>query len=251
MSVTEEYEFWIDAYSPETISMKRLGEYMARLGKLLGQEERVHFIEMRGGSTALAINIEREAVPKVKERIDNIKNAESANDAKFAEKELNDMLRSDNAVGEFRQVTEGAPIALLKFAGREIPKPERLGPFTETAVVKGELVRIEGEDNTKHAGIKDSVGRMWSGDMSRELAVQMREFLFELVVVEGAARWIREEDGAWELKSFHINTCKKLPSDNLEDDIKNLRNVAGSKWREMQDPIGFIRESRNDDDEIH
>lgn len=251
VSDTEEYEFWIDAYSPQTISMKRLGEYMARLGKLLGQEDRVHFLELRGGSTALAMNIEREAIPKVKDRIDNIKRAEASNDAMFAQKELNDMLRSDNAIGEFRHIIQGARAPMLRFAGREIPKPQKIGPFTQPAIFKGELVRLEGKDSTKHAGIMDSQGRVWSGNMSLELAVHMRELLFEWVLVEGLARWIRTEDGTWDVVDFHIDSCQELPKDNLGEDIKNLRAISGNNWKEMQDPIGFIRESRHDDDEIH
>ncbi len=251
MSETEEYEFWIDAYSPETISMKRLGEYMARLGKLLGQEDRVHFHELRGGSTALAMKIEREAVPKVKQRIDNIKNADASNDVMFAQKELNDMLRSDNAIGEFRKITQGNPTPILRFAGREIPRPQKIGPFNEPATFKGQLIRLEGKDATKHAGIMDAQGRIWSGEVPLDLAVQMRELVFEWVIVEGMARWMRSEDGLWEVTDFHINSCKPLPKDTLEEDIKSLRDIADNQWGKMKDPIGFIRESRNDDDEIH
>lgn len=251
MSDTEEYEFWIDAYSPQTISMKRLGEYMTRLGKLLGQEDRVHFLELRGGSTALAMNIEREAVPKVKDRIDNIKRAEAPNDAMSVQKELNDMLRSDNAIGEFRHIVQDTSATILRFAGREIPKPQKIGPFTEHATFKGELVRLEGKDATKHAGILDSQGRVWSGVMSMDLAVHMRELLFEWVIVEGMARWTRNEDGTWEVSHFQIDSCTELPKDTLGDDIKNLRGIPGNNWKDMQDPIGFIRESRNDEDGIH
>lgn len=251
MSDTEEYEFWIDAYSPETISMKRLGEYMSRVGKLLGQEDRVHFLEVRGGSTSLAMKIEREAVPKVIQRVENIKAAEASNDAMFAEKELNEMLRSDNAIGELRQVTSGQPSTILRFAGREIPKPQKIGPFSEPATFKGELIRLEGKDATKHAGIMDAQGRVWSGVMPIDLAVQMRELLFEWVLVEGMAKWTRSEEGTWDLVDFHISSCKALPKGTLEEDISNLRSIADNQWKKMQDPIGFVRESRNDDDEIH
>lgn len=251
MSETEEYEFWMDAYSPETISIKRLGEYMARLGKLLGNEDRVHFHELRGGSTALAMKIEREAVPKVKQRLVNIKNAEASNEALFAEKELNDMLRSDNAIGELRQVAPGDKRLILRFGGREIPKPQKIGPFSEPAIIKGELIRLEGKDATKHAGIMDAQGRVWSGEIALDVAVQIRGLMWEWVIVEGTAKWSRNEDGVWDLIDFHIHSCKPLPKDTLEDDIQSLRDIPNNKWNTMQDPLGFIRESRNDDDEIH
>jgi len=252
MNTDEDYEFWIEAYTPKTIPMKRLGEYMAQLGRLLGHESSVHFHELREGSTTVGVKIEREAVPKVQQRILSIKRAEATNDATTAQAQINEMLRSDNAVAEFRRCQpEGETEPMLRLAGREIPKPQRIGPFSEAAAFKGELVRIEGADVTKHAGIMDAQGRLWSGEMSRELAIQMRSLLFEWVIVEGMARWLRNEQGEWELKGFQIQSCKALPKDTLADDVQALRNVAGNQWKDTPDPLGFIRESRGDEDEIH
>jgi len=39
-------EFVIDAYSPETLPMSRLAEYMAQLATLLGEKDHVHFVEL-------------------------------------------------------------------------------------------------------------------------------------------------------------------------------------------------------------
>ncbi len=98
MSDSEQFEFWIEAYSPETIAMKRLGEYMTQLGKLLGQEDRVHFEKLKGGSTTIAYKVEREAVAKVNQRVSDIKRSEAANDVKYAHDTLNAMLYSDGAI---------------------------------------------------------------------------------------------------------------------------------------------------------
>lgn len=249
----EQYELWIDAYSPETIPLKRLGEYMEQLGRLLGHWESVHFHRLEGGSTAVQVEVQREAVPKIEQRIDSIKRAEAPGDVVDAQNLLNEMLRDDNAIGEFRRLKRGnrPQLRLITFAGREIPKPQKVGPFNEPATFKGELVRIEGEDETKHAGIKDAQGRLWSGDMNRQMAVEMREYLFEWVMVEGIARWLRNENGEWELAAFHIRGCKLLPKDTLADDIEALRKIPGNKWLQLKDPLGVIRESRKDDDEIH
>jgi hypothetical protein len=251
MKETQEYEFWIDAYSPEDIPMKRLGEYMAQLGKLLGEEDRVHFKEVRSGSTKLAFGVEREATQKVFDRVENIKRAEAANDVLKAKDQLNEMLRQDGAIGELRRVTTAGQEPMLRLAGREIPKPQKVGPFSEPAIFKGELVRLEGADDTKHASILDSQGRLWAGYMSRTVAIGMREYIFESVMVSGAAQWIRTEKGEWEVKSFEITGFKPLGKDSLEEDLHALRQVPGNQWKEMDDPLGYIREQRKDDDEIH
>ena len=46
-------EFVIDAYSPETLPMSRLAEYMAQLATLLGEKSHVHFVELAAGSAKL------------------------------------------------------------------------------------------------------------------------------------------------------------------------------------------------------
>ena len=140
---------------------------------------------------------------------------------------------------------------ILRFPGREIPKPRAVGPFSEPATFKGELVRLEGEDDTKHAGVKDTLGRTWVGHMNRDLAIRMRQYLFEWVRVSGDARWIRTEDGEWQLRSFHISDCKPLSKETLDEDILALRNIPGNEWKNIDDPVAFIREQRKDDDEIH
>jgi hypothetical protein len=226
---------------------------MAQLGKLLGHEDRVHFKGLRGGSTVLACKIEREAEPKVQQRLSDLRISEAANDAVAAQKELNEMLREDNAVAEFRHYEEGqiTSAVMARFPGREIPVPKKLGPISEPTSFKGELIRIEGEDSTKHAGIKDSLGRIFKGEMSRDLAIQMRELLFEWVQVDGTGKWLREEDGTWQLKNFRIERCVQLSKEGLADDINALRKVEGSEWRELNDPLEFIRDMRSDGDEIH
>ena len=41
-----EYRLKIDVFTPETLPMQRLSLYMAELAKLLGEPERVHFVEV-------------------------------------------------------------------------------------------------------------------------------------------------------------------------------------------------------------
>ena len=113
------------------------------------------------------------------------------------------------------------------------------------------MIRLEGKYATKHAGILDAQDREWSGKMPIDLAVQIRELMWEWVIVEGTAKWTRSEEGIWELIDFHISSCKPLPEGALKEDIENLCGIEGNQWKKMDDPIGFIRESRNDEDEVH
>ena len=81
MAQRQEYRFKIDAFTPETLPMARLAEYMAELATLLGTQERVHFVRLEGGSTTLVQEIEYEAIPKVRERLNGIKTRSAPEDA--------------------------------------------------------------------------------------------------------------------------------------------------------------------------
>lgn len=243
-----EFKFEIKAYSPDTIPMDRLAQYMAVFARILGNTKQVHFKTLVPGSTGVVARAQYEAIPKVTTRLFSAKHGDAPIDLLAGIEAANDMLRDDNATGE---IQHGKAAQIIYFPGKEIPRPEKVGPFREPASFKGELIRLEGGDTTKHAGIKDAEGRVWKAEMSRDIALQMREFLFELVIVDGIATWVRNEDGAWEVKSFQLTGCVPLSKDSLEDDVQKLRGISGNSWKTMKDPIGFIHESRNDDDEIH
>jgi hypothetical protein len=64
----QEYKFKIDAYSPETMLLGRLAEYLTDLSKLFGEDKSVHLIRVEGGSTVPVFLVEREAEPKIRDQ---------------------------------------------------------------------------------------------------------------------------------------------------------------------------------------
>lgn len=128
MTMPEEYRFWIDAYSPESIPMARLAAYMHKLATLLGQEDRVHFARLEPGSTSVVHRIEREAVPKIRQRVALVATGDGPDDAKKAYRELNDMLRNDNAIGELRSTTDN----ILRSLGAKLRSRSELALLSST-----------------------------------------------------------------------------------------------------------------------
>ena len=49
--------------------MARLAEYMLQFAKFLGEQERVHFVDIERGSSVLLARIEEVAAPKVERRL--------------------------------------------------------------------------------------------------------------------------------------------------------------------------------------
>ena len=68
-----EYRFEIDAYTPETIPLSRLSQYLGDLARIMGESANVHLVRIEKGSTAPIIRVDWEAEPKVRERLRAVK----------------------------------------------------------------------------------------------------------------------------------------------------------------------------------
>src|SRR5207237_598661 len=114
------YIFKIDALSPQTIPMARLAEYMTKLAAMFGNQERVHCVELRSGSTILVNEIESEALPEVRERIHGIRINEAPAEVSDAYAGISALLRHDRASAVLLPPESAAPV--LKFPGEEKEK---------------------------------------------------------------------------------------------------------------------------------
>jgi len=122
----------------------RLAEYMHDLTVLLGQPEAVHFVRVRKGSTVLVRKIEREAIPKVEDRVAGVRDGLGPPDAVQAERRINRRLRDDNASGA---LIRGARATIIKFPGREETELS-FGTFSEEGRIDGVVIRIGGESES-------------------------------------------------------------------------------------------------------
>jgi hypothetical protein len=252
----DEYEFWLDAYTPETIPMERLAKYMAALAKMLGNESSVHFARLEAGSTQKIFRVEKEAARKVFDRLEEVAKGEAANDdATSAFNDVNKLLRDDNAVGRLSRKTPNSPSSavILRFLGRELPEPPTYGPFNDVAVVEGELIRIGGRDTSAHATIVDPEGKAWSCEMDRQLAQRMAPYLYKgpVLRVKGEARWKRLENAKWSLLSFKLEDFDVLSEDTLESVTERLRELRKTDWDNVDDVDAFITASRGESDGLH
>ena len=231
--------FKIDVFTPDTLPMARLAEYMAQFAKLLGEPDRVHFVEVERGSAVLRARIDEVAVPKVTRRLSEAAQGHGDPVALKALKDLDDMLANDNAVG---QLLDEAGAVVIAFAGRNRPKPLEYGPFREDGVLEGVVIKM--------GGIGESVP-IWLEDNKRihrcaarhptdgRLAKHYRR---ELLRVSGTGSWIRLESGAWQMRSFDIKDFEILDDAPLADVIKRLHGVEGANWGD--DPLAELEQLR-------
>ncbi len=241
-----EYRFVIDAYSPETLPMSRLAEYMADLARLLGKAEQVHFVRLEPGSTVLVQNVEPEAVPEVRKRVQAIVRDDAPADVAAAFKALNRHLANDNAIGSLQE-GDGE---VVRFPGRERPQPLTFGAFNEPGVLDGVLIRVGGRDDTVPVHLQD-------GDIihvcnaTRDMARRLAAHLYGPVLrVRGEGRWERDADGNWSMKRFNISGFEELDDAPLAEIVGRLRAVEGSRWSDVDDLPAELQRLRGLDEAL-
>lgn len=236
------YTFDIDAYTPETIPMGRLAEYMVVLARMFGERDNVHFAGLQQGSTRLVSRVQREAAPKVRDNLLAAAAGEGRPDAAKAFRTANDMLRKDNA-SALLLLEE---TSVLAFPGKRQLRPEKLGPFTQGIEKDGVLVRIGGVDRSAHATIEDSAGVTWSFEVARELAVELAHHLFATPIrLLGTGRFFRDEDGAWQHTSLRAHAFQTLQASDLADTVRRIRSATADAWRTHDDPMAMLRSLRD------
>lgn len=246
--------FYIDAYSPETIPLSKLAEYMADFAAILGRSHATHFESLDKGSTKLVVRVEFEDVPKVTTRLSDIRRGNPPRDAAKVFTQIDNRLANDNAIGRiYIDGDEGKPSTeLLTFPGRERPKAVSYGPFTQEGNLDGLLIAVGGKDETVPLRLQNGETIYTNCDTTRLIARELGKHLFEPIRIHGTGRWTRETDGTWTLIRFRVHRFEILGKDSLRDIVGSLRAIRGSEWRTMKDPLAELEDLRQDeDDELH
>jgi hypothetical protein len=242
--------FCINAYSPATIPMARLAEYMQEFATLLGNKHGVHFHDLRLGSTQLVARIDREEIPKVDEQLERLSRNEASQEVAKARDEIDRLLSADNATG---YIFEGdTPTAqIIRFPGITRPRPTRYGPFKQFGTLDGVLVSVNGTDQTIHIQLQNDQIKYTGIETDRDTARRLAQHFFEPIRVSGNGRWLREENGTWTLKGFRVDSFEVLQNSELSDVVSVLRQIRGSSWSEMEDPLSALLELRDSKDGVH
>lgn len=234
METPNALDFSIDVFSPDTIPMARLAEYILELAALYGSQASVHFKGIRKGSAVLEAVVDDDAVDAVESRLRLAHDAAAPDDLRRAFQNLNNMLRADQAIGEVRQSADGV---ILAFPGRNTPV-QKTYRVKEAGVLDGVVIRIGGKDNTIPVWLKDVDGTIHkceaNSDMAREL---IQHYLSTPIRVTGQGDWLRGENGVWSLEKFKISGWEALDDASIADILNAARLAKGNGWNEVDDPI--------------
>lgn len=239
-----EYRFKIDAYSPVTMPLGRLAEYLADLAILFGEDKSIHLIEVEEGSTVLVNLVEKEAEPKVLENLDAVSRKEAPPERMRAAESIDERLRRDNAIG-FVIAPTGDNI--IKFPGREHAEPLTYGPFNEPGVLIGKPIMVGGKNDPVPVHLEGKEG-IYDCLAKRDIARRIAPYLFtNYIKVEGIGRWVRRPTGHWEMIKFTIKNFDPVEDVSLRESIQRLRALP-AKWKEKEDPLDELMSIRHGTD---
>lgn len=250
VAMEREYRFRIaDSYTPQTLPMERLADYVAAFAKLLGEKENVHFHGIETGSAVLVATIDVPAQPKVRDRLIALRDGHGPTDAQRAFADLDELLRKDNATGT---VSSDTGAVVIPFPGRSRPEPMAYGPIRQDGTIDGQLIRIGGKDETVPVHLRDGAVIHTGLNCTPEIARKMAQhFGGPILRVHGKGTWFRTGNGEWELKGFRISDFEILDDARLLTVVDKLRKVEGSDWRGLPDPVRVLLEERHDEGTTH
>lgn len=180
-------------------------------------------------------------------RVQNARDPNAPSEIRRPYKKIDELLRSDNAVGKLRRGKSNVVV----FPGRKAATNPRMGPFTEQSTLDGRIVRVGGTDATAHALIEDGDGTILSAECTRELAIELAQYLYKQPVrLVGNARWVRTEVGDWELLSFRAKEFVPITPGDLASAIGKIREIDAD-WKKETDPAALLRRLRGENDEVH
>lgn len=217
--------------------MSRLAEYMGELAAILGEEKSVHFERLERGSTVIVHKIEREAVPKVRERTAAVRQNSGPNEALRAYKAVNKLLRDDNAVG-ILQEKKGV---VIRFPGREEVE-EKYPAIKQQGTLDGIVISVGGADRTVHVRLLsegETITSLYT--TNRQLGKELASKFDENVRLVGVGSWTRDGEGKWKLENFRIDAFDVLKPLSLSDALSELKALHIVFDQSAYDELSVIR----------
>jgi hypothetical protein len=248
MDSREHLNFRIDSFTPETLPMARLAQYLAHLSTLYGNDDSVHFERLRRGSAIVQVSIEEPAFPKVLQRLQSVKTGDPDPEAHRAFKAIDKLLRNDNAVGT---ITRSGKTKILEFPGRKLPVIDPITIYQPTSI-DGVVIKIGGRDETIPVTLRDVEGKIVNCEVrgiaqAKELS---RHYLTETLRLSGSGKWSRSGSGTWVLESLLIQSFEILDEATLDSVLSALRAVRGNGWADAENPLKIWKKMRGVDDSL-
>ena len=222
----------IKGFTPQSLPLGRLGEYVCALAELIGDDVKTSFERVTKGSAQLKVIIDDSDDITAVTRIRLAPSAEEGSPVRRGYEKIQSLLAADKTSAEFKP-SKGA--AILKFPGA--PKGEiRLAVVKEFGELNGRIIKVGGRDETIPIALRTADGEVISCTSNIDMARRLKPYLLEPidVILEGIGRWKRSDSGAWTAIEFKITDFSVMDFNGFDAALEAARS-EGSGWDSVQD----------------
>lgn len=241
MADFQELSFVIPGYTPETIPLGRLIEYLQQVAVILGDPESIHLVDIREGSVAPILHAPKSVAVEAKERARRVSRGDGTRKQVGAYNRVRRMLRHDTPSIDQPALLRSDSQVLL-----EIPAaPEEtsvLAGVRQATSIDGQLIRVGGAGEDATLQLQDLQGSIHSRfTAKRSLAKELARLLWEPVRLHGVGLWQRTADGAWLLDRMQVQSFETLEDEDHQTIIARLRGL-NVRWPD--DVLTRLRDER-------
>lgn len=224
MADYEEFSFVIPAYSPETMPLDRLIEYLQQISAVIGDAANLHLVEIKKSSTAPTFLMPKRAALMASERAAQLNRGDGTRDQVRAYNRLRRMVRRDAPEARRPAVLSSSTRVILEIQ----PAPVDTGVLSgirQASSFDGLLISVGGVDAAS-IRLQAFDGQVVAGfTASRSVAKELAKLIYEPVRVSGPGIWGRAEDGVWALEKMQVQSFEPLADEPAGELLARLRAI--------------------------
>lgn len=227
MDDLERFEFTVPGYTPETMPLDRLIEYLSQLMIILGQSSDLHLVDIKRSSTKPVMVMPHHAAVKARKRARETWEGGGSQRARQAYQRIRRMVADDGGTPATLSTRDGT---ILEFPGVDDGADQEISSLRQASSITGELIRVGGETEFDQILIRDFSGEVISGCFStKDVAKQLAKHLHESVRLDGIATWSRNRQGEWQIQRMKVLSWETLEETKLGDALAELHKLT-SAW---------------------
>jgi len=231
----------IPAYTPDTMPLDRLLDYLRQIGDVVGAPQDLHLVRIEASSTMPVFSVQVPVAIQARQRAAEIRTGGGTDRQRAAYNQIRQMIRKDS----------GRPASLKDRTGVILdfpPAPEELesaSTVRQATTFDGSLMRLGGVGDPVPVQMQDLNGEVFSGfSAPRTIAKSIAPLIFEPIRVTGIGEWERTPQGVWKLNRMSIQAYEPLSNETLAEVFQKLR-LAPVIWPPDADDL--LRAEREPD----
>ncbi len=229
MADFERFEFVLPGYTPETMPLNRLIEYLNQLMVILGNPSDLHLIDIKKSSTKPVFLLPHHAAVIARKRARETWEGGGPVRAREAYRRIRRMVSDD---GGKPAVLTSKKATILEFPSVDVGADQEIGSVRQATSVTGELIRVGGETEFDQILLRDVSGAVIAGCFAtKDVAKKLAKHLHECVRLHGVASWHRDRHGRWQIARMKVQTFEQVDDESLSDAVAAVQ-AAVTDWPE-------------------